>query len=129
MRTEDLKVVKVPDVQAPGAARPATVEGYTTEKDAFLAIRIVTLVLEKLQGAPYYLVVLSVCHSSEGGMKHDVLLAPHPSLSSLPRGVHSVEINCWEVQKVNPLTLNWRQRLELDAGVGWTAEVQADLKE
>ena len=92
-----------------------------------LGINILRAVLSRLMASPYYLEVLTVTHSTEGGLNHDVIMQPHMLYGTAMRpGLYSIEIKCYEVQTRSPRSFSWCEKIESEALKGWSKELLAN---
>ena len=94
-----------------------TVPIKVQEQDATLAIEIARHVLEKLEGAPLCLHVLTCDHTGPSGAEaHDLLMTPlRMAASNLERGLYSVESVCRVIGNTLCRTMNWAEVLCADA--------------
>jgi hypothetical protein len=114
----DCQVVRFADVQLAShwTTETFTVDAAVPAGDGERAIEAAQSVVEWLQDAPRNLEIMTVNHSAGAGAgtSHDLLVAPRAGrLSSLGRGVHSVEVKCRSIR--SPLKFDWETELAKEA--------------
>lgn len=128
-RAADLEILLVSQTRQDGRPSLRPVSVRVPPSVATLALRVATEAVQRLQGPPYNLEVLSVDHSGPSScpVAHDLLMCPNMAgRSSLEQGVHSVELKCREV--VSRTAFDWEWALTSEAMPLFAAEVAKDSR-